>query len=218
MKDTFLRSFAARETFHEPYPHWFLHSMLPEAAVDQLSTLDFPVADLHGESGRREIHNATRQYFDQENIARFPVVAEFAALFQSDDVVEMFASALNADLSGTYLRIEYAQDTDGFWLQPHTDIGVKHFTMLYYLAEDETQMGLGTDIYSDNETHWGSTPFERNLGFVFIPSNKTWHGFEKRPITGVRKSIIVNYVSNEWRAREQLAFPERPVLSAVPAL
>ncbi len=28
---------------------------------------------------------------------------------------------------------------------------------------------------------------------------------------GVRKSLIINYVTNEWRAREQLAFPDRPV-------
>jgi len=46
---------------------------------------------------------------------------------------------------------------------------------------------------------------------VFVPSNITYHGIEPRKIAGVRKSVIVNYVTNEWRAREQLAFPERPV-------
>jgi hypothetical protein len=29
----------------------------------------------------------------------------------------------------------------------------------------------------------------------------------------VRRSLIVNYVTNEWRAREQLAFPQEPVLA-----
>jgi hypothetical protein len=46
---------------------------------------------------------------------------------------------------------------------------------------------------------------------IFVPSKGTWHGFERRPIQGVRRSLIVNYVTNEWRAREQLAFPEAPV-------
>ena len=46
---------------------------------------------------------------------------------------------------------------------------------------------------------------------IFVPSNNTWHGFEKRPIHGVRRSIIVNYVTDAWRAREQLAFPHSPV-------
>jgi len=27
----------------------------------------------------------------------------------------------------------------------------------------------------------------------------------------VRKSVIVNYVTSEWRAKEQLAFPDAPV-------
>jgi hypothetical protein len=46
---------------------------------------------------------------------------------------------------------------------------------------------------------------------VFVPSNGTFHGFEKRPIKGVRISVIINYVTNEWRAREQLSFPDQPI-------
>jgi hypothetical protein len=42
---------------------------------------------------------------------------------------------------------------------------------------------------------------------LFVPSAATFHGFERRPIAGVRKSMIVNFVSDEWRAHEQLAFP-----------
>ena len=34
---------------------------------------------------------------------------------------------------------------------------------------------------------------------------------QPRPISGVRKSVIINYVTEEWRAREQLAFPEMTV-------
>ena len=46
---------------------------------------------------------------------------------------------------------------------------------------------------------------------VFVPSNTTYHGFEPRKIEGVRKSVIINYVTNEWHAREQLAFPDHPI-------
>jgi hypothetical protein len=48
---------------------------------------------------------------------------------------------------------------------------------------------------------------------VFVPSGITYHGFEARKIDGVRKSVIINYVTNEWRAREQLAFPDRPIVA-----
>jgi len=44
-----------------------------------------------------------------------------------------------------------------------------------------------------------------------VPGDNTYHGFEKRPIEGVRISLIINYVTDEWRAREQLAFPEEPI-------
>jgi hypothetical protein len=54
-------------------------------------------------------------------------------------------------------------------------------------------------------------PFASNGAMIFVPSNNTYHGFERRPIKGVRTSLIINYVTNEWRAREQLAFPEAPI-------
>ena len=46
---------------------------------------------------------------------------------------------------------------------------------------------------------------------AFVPSDNTWHGFAPREIKQVRKSLIINYVTPEWRAREQLASPDTPV-------
>ena len=39
----------------------------------------------------------------------------------------------------------------------------------------------------------------------------TWHGFLPRQIDGVRRSLIVNYVTSEWRNRHELAYPDKPV-------
>ncbi|MGD1038002.1 MAG: hypothetical protein ABR878_12590 [Roseiarcus sp.] len=52
---------------------------------------------------------------------------------------------------------------------------------------------------------------ERGAAMVFAPGDDTWHGFEKRRIERVRRSVILNYVTHEWRAREQLSFPEQAV-------
>ena len=41
-----------------------------------------------------------------------------------------------------------------------------------------------------------------------MPASDTWHGFHKRPIAGVRRSLIVNYVKPEWRSRHELAYPD----------
>jgi hypothetical protein len=197
---------------HErPYPHWFLRDIFPAAVADALAELPFPVPDLHGISGKRDLHNASRQYFDRENMERYSVCAALSEVFQDPEIVATLQDSLGPPLEGTYVRIEYAQDIDGFWLEPHTDLGVKKFTMLYYLSTEAGHDGLGTDIYADPATPVGRSPFARNAAMIFIPSATSWHGFEKRTIPGIRKSIIINYVGPEWQAREQLAFPDEPV-------
>jgi hypothetical protein len=105
------------------------------------------------------------------------------------------------------LRIEYCQDTDGFWLEPHVDIAVKRFAMLVYLSDDPALCDAGTDVYDASPEHLtvATAPYRFNAGMIFIPGSDTWHGFRKRPIKGLRKSIIVNYVAPEWRAVEELA-------------
>jgi len=204
-----LRAAARSET---PYRHWDLSNIFGEAVVAELFSLPFPAPDLGGVSGARELHNNTRRYFDQTNIAAFPVCRVIAETFQDPETVDLIEAATGADLEGCYLRIEYAQDVDGFWLAPHTDLGVKKLTMLYYLGE-EGQADLGTDIFVDGETWAKRSTFSADSALVFVPSNNTWHGFTPRPISGVRKSVIINYVTDEWRAREQLSFPTQPVSS-----
>ena len=207
----FLAALGAADTHETPYPHWLLDAVFPGEAIASLQTLPFPAPDLEGVSGTREAHNATRVYFDLDNRGRHPVCEAVAAAFQAPAMVAHLQQACGADLEGTYLRIEYAQDIDGFWLKPHTDIGVKRFTMLVYLSDGPGQEGLGTDIYADADTWIGRSPFGPNKAMVFVPSDRSWHGFEPRAIAGVRKSLIVNYVTTDWRAREQLSFPDTTV-------
>lgn len=206
-----LASIAGSQRNDTPYKHWFLEGCLPEAAVDEVLGLPFEAPALGGISGKRELHNATRTYFDQANMERHAVCKAFNDAFQDKQLTGRFESFFGTDLTGSYLRVEYAQDTGGFWLEPHTDLGVKLFTMLLYMSKDAQHADLGTDIYDSEKRHVGRSPFSPNGALVFVPSTDTFHGFEPRNIPGVRKSIIINYVTNEWRAREQLAFPERPL-------
>ncbi len=197
-----------------PYRHWLPSDILPADVMAELQNLEFPLIDLDGVSGTREVHNAGRHYFDVDNRANFPVVDAVAGAFQDPEVTAAFARYFEIDLDGSYLRMEYAQDTDGFWLQPHTDIGVKLFTMLLYLSDGPGHDALGTTIFASPEESMGPTPFAPNLALIFIPADNTWHGFEARPIKGVRKSLIINYVTDAWRDREQLCYPDRPIRQA----
>jgi hypothetical protein len=143
---------------------------------------------------------------------------EAVALALGSPMVTAALSALcGAALNGTYLRIEYAIDADGFWLEPHTDLGVKKFTGLIALSgggaepEELRAEDPGTDLYRSPAEPYGRVLFEPNAGTLFVPGPATWHGFAPRPIQGLRKSLILNYVGPEWRSRDQLAFPDRPI-------
>jgi hypothetical protein len=211
--ETMLASIDASKRTDQPYKHWFLTKCLPDDVADALLGLPFPPPDLGGISGKREVHNATRKYSDQENMQKHAVCKALNDAFQDPRVTQRVADYFGTNLDGTYLRVEFAQDTNGFWLEPHTDLGVKLFTMLLYMSKDPSHKDLGTDIYDTDKKHVARSPFQSNAAMVFVPSGITYHGFEARQIDGVRKSVIINYVSNEWKAREQLAFPDRPVKS-----
>jgi hypothetical protein len=208
---TLTASIGRRERFDEPYRHYLLTGLFPEQIAAELAELPFVPPSIDGVSGKRELHNDTRRYFDAAAMARYPVMQAVAEALQDRSTVRRLAEAFEAAIDQTYLRLEYALDVDGFWLEPHTDLGVKKFTCLIYLSDGPDHEMLGTDIYWSKERHFGRSPFARNTAMVFIPAGNTWHGFERRPITGVRKSVIFNYVTDEWRAREQLSFPQQPV-------
>ncbi len=194
-----------------PYRHWLLDRALPDsvcAAIDALPYAPPPIADT---LGRRETNNSTRLFFGQAEQARHHVCASVAAALQSGPTTQRIETLCGVALGGSSLRIEYCLDTDGFWLEPHTDIGAKRFTMLIYLSDEPGCEAWGTDLLADANTFVTSVPYRRNTGFIFIPAANTWHGFHRRPINGVRRSLIVNYVNGDWRARHELAFPQQPI-------
>jgi hypothetical protein len=207
----FLGSLAGAQEEQSPYRHWLLHDILPGKMVDEIVALPIAPPAIEDTQGRRETHNTTRWFFGVAQQEQFPVCAALAAALQSPQVVRALERRCAVQLAGSSLRVEYCLDTDGFWLEPHTDIGAKLFTMLIYLTDAPPGENWGTDIYATPALHLGAVPFARNRGLIFIPRDDTWHGFAKRKITGIRRSLIVNYVSPEWRSRHELAFPDQPV-------
>jgi hypothetical protein len=143
---------------------------------------------------------------------RFPVMRAVAEAFQSEPVVRAIEKLCNVQLKNSYLRIEYCQDREGFWLEPHMDIKEKHITMQLYLNTGPGAETLGTDLYDNSKKHFSTAPSQLGEGMVFVPKEpESWHGFEKRAIPDVRRSLIINYVTDDWRARHELSFPEQKV-------
>ena len=204
----FLGSLKAATFIQTPFKYWLLSNILPEDMIDDIIKLPFAPPENPVFEGRREGNNSTRVYFNQENQEKFSVCARAVETFSNPFVIESIEQATQSDLSSGHLRIEYCQDVDGFWLEPHLDISVKLFTMLVYLSDDANLFDSGTDIYDATPEHKlvASAPYERNRGLIFIPGTNTWHGFTRRPIRGLRQSIIINYVSSDWINHDELAY------------
>ena len=193
-----------------PFRLWILPSVLAEDDAVALAGLPLEAPNAVEHLGRREVNNAVRVFADEANRRRFPVLAALAEGFRTPEVVAAAEAMCGIDLTGCLLRIEYAMDTDGFWLEPHVDIPVKRMTLLLYLTEGDEGPSLGTDIHDGDLTLVKSVRADFNSALVFVPGSDTWHSFRRRPIAGIRRSLIVNYVTPDWRARHELAF-ERPV-------
>lgn len=207
----FIDSLHHAQYIKTPYDHWLLNDVLPVDLSEEIVALPITPASIGDTEGKRDTHNSTRIFCDVENRRKFESMEVLAQMFQDADTIRAIEDTCGNDLTGTSLRIEYCQDLDGFWLETHTDLGVKKFTMTIYLCSGEGAEDWGTDIYDADRHHVARAPSPFNSACMFVPATNTYHGFERRPIHGVRKSLIVNYVSPEWRSRNELAFPDQPI-------
>lgn len=194
-----------------PYRTWSLREVLPAELGALVGALPFTPPPIGDTLGKRETHNASRLFVSPANRRRYGACAALAEAFQDEATTALLEDMCEVDLGGSFLRIECCLDTDGFWLEPHTDIGAKLFTMLIYLSADPAAEDWGTDIMDASGAVLRRASGAFNTGLIFVPAAYTWHGFARRRISGVRRSLIVNYVKPEWRARHELAFPETAV-------
>ena len=212
---TFLDSLDRCDSNPFPFRHWLLDRMLPARTCNAIDALRFTPPPIEDTLGKRETHNTTRLFFGTANRVDYPVCDAVATALQSDAVVRHIQQICDVTLAGSHLRIEYCLDTDGFWLEPHTDIGAKLFTMLVYLSDGADAENWGTDLLLDARgTLVGRASGAFDTGLIFIPAADTWHGFAPRLIDGIRRTLIINYVRPEWRARHELCFPDMPVTAA----
>jgi len=206
------RSLTNATTIDRPFRHWCPRDMLDPDSATALATLAMVRLDgLNLEAGRREVNNSTRLFFDPPHQQEIAAMRTVAQAMQSAEVVAAWETLCGIDLTGCFLRIEYCRDGDGFWLEPHTDIGAKRITILTYLSTDPDGPDWGTDVYDERQRFVQSVPGDFNSGLVFVPAADTWHGFRKRPIHGLRRTLMFNYVGPEWRSRAELCFPDCPV-------
>ncbi len=76
-------SIAARQGHEQPYPYFIVQDLFPAAVAKELATLPFRAPGLDGVSGKRELHNDTRRYFDAATNAEHPVMGRIAEALQA---------------------------------------------------------------------------------------------------------------------------------------
>ena len=196
-----------------PYRYWLLDVILPSRVAAGTVSLPFAAPLIADTLGKRETHNQQRLFMSAAMRRQFQSCDDLATAFQDAATVALIEDACQVSLAGGFLRIEYTQDIAGFWLEPHTDIGAKMFTMLIYLSDHPDAVNWGTDIMNRDGEVLDRASGRFNTGLMFVPGADTWHGFTQRTLTGVRRSLIINYVRPEWRSTHELAFPDQPVVS-----
>ncbi|MBS0271206.1 MAG: 2OG-Fe(II) oxygenase [Proteobacteria bacterium] len=207
----FLSSWQHTLPSSNPYLHYFVKNIFRQELLNQLQNLPFKAYDLDYKLGRREEFNSYRQYFNPEITQAYPCAKHVADAFLDPSIISFIEQEGQCSLKDSSLRIEYTLDKEKFWLEPHTDIGEKLFTMVIYLSNDKDSQDWGTDIYCDANTYHSTVPYEENSAVIFFPSEISWHGFRPRAIHGIRKTLIVNYVTQAWRSRHELVHPNKTV-------
>lgn len=200
----------ASRQLEKPYRLWTMKEAFPEALCTALLALPIAPAYLGDTDGTRDTYNNSRAFFTPKLRSWYPVCEAMGQALQRPDVARQFSETLGFDANGAYLRIEYIQDVDGAWLEAHRDVPEKLFSMVVYLCTGPHAADWGTDIYDEEKEWCGRSSAEFNTASIFKAGPNTWHGFEKRPIIGVRRLMEINYVRN-WRDAEQLVYPDQPI-------
>lgn len=209
--DHFSAALRAARRDDDPYRHWKLDDVLPEALCTAILVMPIVPPALGRTDGTRNSYNDRRCFITPAMRRDYPACEALTRALQRPDVAALLGQTCAIPAAGSFLRMEYMQDTDGAWLEPHRDIPEKLFSMVIYLCTGPEAKDWGTDIY-DAEKRWvGRSAATFDSAVIFVPGPATWHGFEPRPIKGVRRLMEINYVRPDWRDREQLADPEHAI-------
>ncbi|MAH53562.1 MAG: hypothetical protein QGF80_05375 [Pelagibacteraceae bacterium] len=197
-----LRKFTSN---HEPFKHWLFDGVLSEETIDELLKLPLPVPKIEKHTGKRESQNQTRVFLNKECCNKHSVAKNVTNVFNHPSIISKLSNICGRDLTKGKLRIEYTLDTGDFWLEPHLDIKEKLVTFLIYLSKDPGSSEWGTTIYNRDLSFHSKAPYKSNMGLMFMAGEDTWHGVPKQNIQGIRKNLIINFVTKDWKSINELA-------------
>jgi hypothetical protein len=141
--------------------------------------------------------NNNRFFVDKENMWSNSALNRTVDFFLRDEIIDMFEKESGKKIRGNYLRVEFIEDREKSWLEPHVDISEKIMSLLIYLNNTGEGEDIGTALYDNEKRYVKTVPYIDNTGFYFYPSDNTWHGLESVKIKERRRAVMVNYCTFE---------------------
>lgn len=201
--DQLASAFKSAPEFSYPFKHWEVENALPTELTEQILAVRIPRTDGFAYDGTRASDSQLRpggtpprrMFIDTNTKDSHPFFQDLIDALLSEPVIEVVNNKFGVDTTDLYLRVEYINDFDGFFLDPHKDIVEKRFSMLLFLGDGPEHMG--TDFYDADLNVVKTVSFRHNNAYVFLPGDDTWHGLEKKSIPDRRCSLLINYVTFE---------------------
>ncbi len=134
--ESFLACLARARHVTEPFDFWLLDGALPEEDIDAISSLPSPLLPTWSSTAgaRPTTPHACISAPRHGKPIRCAVVWSTASRTRASSPAN--AKGTGTKLAGTRLGSSIARTSPGSWLEPHTDIAVKKFTMLVYMLDD----------------------------------------------------------------------------------
>ena len=188
-----------------PFNHWIFNKIFTVKIADNLSDIPLRPSRIEQHYGRRESYNSSRVFLNADTCKTYPIFRNVVNVFSNQEIIKQIENICGVNLSHGKLRVEYTLDSGDFWLEPHRDIKEKLLTFIVYLSTNPSSDTWGTVLFDRDLNPYCRMPYKLNFGFMFIPGDDTWHGFPKQEIRNVRKSLIINYVTEDWQNIHELA-------------
>lgn len=179
-----------------PENWWHVHKMFTDAKAKKIAKL-YPEEVEANISGKRATANEFRKF-----VKRGTPEGKVFAEYDKPEFRSYMTDLTGIDMMSGKLRVELVQDTEGFWLEEHVDIKEKLMTLQIYIGKGKQDWG--TVIYTQPEQPLMTVPFKHNAGWLSVLGEPVLHGVPKKKVDGLRKSVIINYVTSDWRDLEQL--------------
>ncbi len=205
-----IQAFETAVECNYPFLHWDVENMLPNELTDQILAIRIPKTSGFVFDGTRASDSQVRldgtpperMFIGKKEVEQYPFFNDLIDALLDPKVLDIVNNRFKVDTKDLFLRVEYINDFDGFFLDPHKDIVEKQFTLLLYLGDGPEHMG--TDFYDTDKNVVKTAMFAHNRGYIFTPSENSWHGLERKSIPDRRCSLLINYVTfkTDWPVKK----------------